>query len=68
MTNPHFSITVIGAGIVGIATAALLAEAGHTVTVIDRSGIAEETSKGNAAAFAFSDIMEQAGNIKDVWF
>lgn len=60
MTNPRFSITVVGAGIVGIATAAVLAEAGHTVTVIDRSGIAEETSKGNAAAFAFSDIMPLA--------
>jgi D-amino-acid dehydrogenase len=28
--------------------------------VIDRSGIAEETSKGNAAALAFSDIMPLA--------
>jgi D-amino-acid dehydrogenase len=45
---------------VGIATAALLAEAGHNVTVIDRSGLAEETSKGNAAALAFSDIMPLA--------
>jgi D-amino-acid dehydrogenase len=46
--------------VVGIATAALLAEAGHNVTVIDRSGLAEETSKGNAAALAFSDIMPLA--------
>ena len=53
-------ITIVGAGIVGIATAALLSEQGHSVTVIDRSGIAEETSKGNAAAFAFSDIMPLA--------
>ena len=53
-------IVIVGAGIVGIATAALLTEAGHTVTVIDRSGIAEQTSKGNAAAFAFSDIMPLA--------
>ncbi|WP_420407306.1 NAD(P)/FAD-dependent oxidoreductase [Hoeflea sp.] len=60
MTNSRFSVTIVGAGIVGIATAALLAEAGHSVTVIDRSGIAEETSKGNAAAFAFSDIMPLA--------
>jgi hypothetical protein len=28
--------------------------------VIDRTGIAEETSKGNAAALAFSDIMPLA--------
>jgi D-amino-acid dehydrogenase len=53
-------IIIVGGGVVGIATAALLAEAGHNVTVIDRSGMAEETSKGNAAAFAFSDIMPLA--------
>ncbi|OCW59428.1 NAD(P)/FAD-dependent oxidoreductase [Hoeflea olei] len=53
-------ILVIGAGIVGIATAAQLAERGHDVTVLDRTGIAEETSKGNAAALAFSDIMPLA--------
>lgn len=53
-------IIVVGAGIVGIAIAALLSERGHAVTVIDRSGIAEETSKGNAAALAFSDIMPLA--------
>ncbi|MDP2734056.1 MAG: FAD-dependent oxidoreductase [Hoeflea sp.] len=53
-------IIIVGGGIVGIATAALLAEAGHAVTVIDRSGLAEETSKGNAAALAFSDIMPLA--------
>lgn len=53
-------IIIVGGGVVGIATAALLAEAGHKVTVIDRSGLAEETSKGNAAALAFSDIMPLA--------
>ena len=53
-------ILVIGAGIVGICTAALLAEEGFAVTVLDRSGIAEETSKGNAAALAFTDILPLA--------
>ncbi|GAB5460487.1 NAD(P)/FAD-dependent oxidoreductase [Hoeflea alexandrii] len=53
-------IIIVGGGVVGIATAALLAEAGRKVTVIDRSGLAEETSKGNAAALAFSDIMPLA--------
>ncbi|KGF69010.1 amino acid dehydrogenase [Hoeflea sp. BAL378] len=60
MSEAAKRVVIIGAGIVGIATAALLSEQGHAVTVIDRSGIAEETSKGNAAALAFSDIMPLA--------
>jgi len=51
---------IIGAGIVGICTAAALAEAGHKVTVIDRTGICAETSSGNAGAFAFSDVLPLA--------
>lgn len=46
-------ILIIGGGIVGVATAALLAEAGREVLVVDRTGICEETSSGNAAALAF---------------
>jgi D-amino-acid dehydrogenase len=53
-------IAIVGAGIVGIATAAHLVEAGLAVTVFDRSGICEETSSGNAAAFAFSDVLPLA--------
>ena len=53
-------IAIIGAGIVGIAAAAYLAEAGRWVTVIDRTGICEETSSGNAAAFAFTDPLPLA--------
>ncbi len=53
-------IVIIGGGIVGVATAALLAEAGREVLVIDRTGICEETSSGNAAALAFSDILPLA--------
>jgi D-amino-acid dehydrogenase len=56
----HGDILIIGAGIVGISTAAYLAEAGHAVTVVDRTGICEETSAGNAAAFAFSDVLPLA--------
>lgn len=58
--NNHAEIIIIGAGIVGVATAVLLSEAGHSVLVIDRSGICEETSSGNAAALAFSDILPLA--------
>lgn len=53
-------IIIIGGGIVGVATAALLTEAGRNVLLIDRSGICEETSAGNAAALAFSDILPMA--------
>jgi D-amino-acid dehydrogenase len=57
-------IVIVGAGIVGVATAYKLAEAGRKVVLVDRRGIAEETSRGNAGAFAFSDIMPLA--TKDV--
>lgn len=53
-------VVIIGAGIVGIAAAAHLAETGCRVTVIDRSGVCEETSSGNAAALAFSDVLPLA--------
>lgn len=59
MDRDH-DIVVIGAGIIGIAIAAYLAEAGRNVTVIDRDGVCEGTSSGNAAAFAFSDILPLA--------
>jgi D-amino-acid dehydrogenase len=42
-------IAVLGAGVIGVATAWYLSRAGHEVTVVDRrSGPAEETSFGNA--------------------
>ncbi|TJV06404.1 MAG: FAD-binding oxidoreductase [Mesorhizobium sp.] len=53
-------IAIIGGGIIGICVAASLAEAGRDVTVFDRTGICEETSSGNAAAFAFSDVLPLA--------
>ncbi|WP_352984770.1 FAD-binding oxidoreductase [Mesorhizobium sp. M0772] len=66
-TAPHprergegVDIAIIGGGIVGICAAAMLAEAGRSVTVFDRTGICEETSSGNAAAFAFSDVLPLA--------
>jgi D-amino-acid dehydrogenase len=48
-------IVIIGGGIVGVATAALLAESGREVLVIDRSGICEETS-----LWARSDLSRSA--------
>ena len=51
---------VIGAGIVGLAIALRLQREGRQVTVIDRKGVAAEASRGNAGAFAFTDILPLA--------
>jgi D-amino-acid dehydrogenase len=59
-SGTHPDIVIIGAGIIGICAAAYLAEAGRSVTLIDRTGVCEETSSGNAAAFAFSDVLPLA--------
>ncbi|MEQ1943695.1 FAD-binding oxidoreductase [Mesorhizobium sp. VNQ89] len=53
-------VAIVGAGIVGICAAALLSEAGYSVTVYDRTGVCEATSSGNASAFAFSDVLPLA--------
>ncbi len=56
----RLDIGIVGAGIIGICAAAHLAEAGHSVTIFDRTGICEETSSGNASAFAFTDVLPLA--------
>jgi D-amino-acid dehydrogenase len=53
-------VLVIGAGSVGLAIALRLQQEGHQVTVIDRTGVAAEASRGNAGALAFTDIMPLA--------
>ncbi|MGH1416186.1 MAG: NAD(P)/FAD-dependent oxidoreductase [Pelagimonas sp.] len=50
------SITVVGAGVVGITTALALQKQGFSVTVLDSKGVAQEASAGNAGALAFADI------------
>lgn len=59
---------IIGGGVIGVNAACFLAEAGFAVTVIDRDGICEGTSSGNAAAFDYSDILPMAhkGMLKHV--
>ncbi|NIZ08125.1 FAD-binding oxidoreductase [Pseudooceanicola sp. HF7] len=49
-------VVIIGAGVIGVTTGFLLAEQGHRVTILDRRGVAEEASCGNAGAFAFTDL------------
>lgn len=53
-------VAIVGGGIIGICAAVQLVEAGFAVTVFDRTGICEETSSGNASAFAFSDVLPLA--------
>jgi D-amino-acid dehydrogenase len=61
-------VVIIGGGIIGLATAEKLLAAGRRVTLIERKGIAQGASFGNAAALAFSDILPLAvsGKIRQV--
>ena len=47
---------IIGAGVIGLSIAYRLTQAGQSVILIDRKGMAEEASRGNAGAFAFADV------------
>jgi D-amino-acid dehydrogenase len=62
------NVIIIGGGIIGINCACFLAESGYAVTVIDREGICEGTSSGNAAALAFASVLPlaQKGMLKKV--
>ncbi|MFM7332160.1 MAG: NAD(P)/FAD-dependent oxidoreductase [Brachymonas sp.] len=53
-------VAVIGAGIIGLSVAMYLLAQGRKVLLIDRKGIGQETSAGNAGALAFSDILPLA--------
>ena len=53
-------VLVIGAGIVGLSCALTLRLRGHEVLLLDRQGVAAEASRGNAGAYAFSDVLPMA--------
>ena len=53
-------VAIVGAGIVGLAVAAALQDDGRQVLLLDRRGVAQEASRGNAGALAFSDILPLA--------
>ena len=55
-----WDVAIIGAGIVGLACAWALQRQGLRVLLLDREGIAELTSSGNAGAIAVSDILPLA--------
>lgn len=54
MTKPN--VTILGAGIVGLATASVLVSRGCTVTIIDKDGPAAGASQGNAGGIAWTDV------------
>jgi D-amino-acid dehydrogenase len=55
-----FAIAVLGAGIVGAATALSLADEGHTVTIFDRDAAGAGTSSGNAGGIVEGAVMPTA--------
>jgi len=65
-------VIVIGGGIIGVCIAEKLRTEGHSVTVIEQQKIAAGASYGNAAGFAFSEILPlaSAGTIRKSigWF
>lgn len=54
------NITVIGGGIIGLSSAYYLQQAGHTVTVIDRTDLSDTCSVGNAGMVVPSHIIPLA--------
>ena len=55
-------IAVLGAGVIGLATAWWLARDGHDVTIVDRNdGVALETSFANGAQLSYSYVAPLAG-------
>ena len=55
-------VTVLGAGVVGLATAYYLVRDGHEVSVVDRNdGVALETSFANGAQLSYSYVAPLAG-------
>jgi len=48
---------IVGAGIVGVSTALWMRRTGYEVTLVDRKGVAEETSHGNAGILAGAAVV-----------
>ncbi len=55
-----FAVAVLGAGIVGCATALVLAEEGHKVTLFDRDAAGAGTSSGNAGGIVEGAVQPTA--------
>ena len=55
-----FHVCVLGAGVVGLATAWQLRRAGHRVSVVDRAAPGSGTSSGNGAQLSYSYVQPLA--------
>ena len=53
-------VAVVGGGVIGLCVAERLAREGLAVTLVERQAIAAGASAGNAAGFAFSEVMPMA--------
>ena len=53
-------VIVLGAGIIGVSAALHLQSRGRAVTLVDRRGVAEETSHGNAGLIERSSVIPYA--------
>ena len=58
--KPSQSVAVIGAGIIGVCCAINLQKQGFQVTLLDKKGVAEGCSKGNAGHFATEQVFPLA--------
>ncbi|MGJ8528411.1 NAD(P)/FAD-dependent oxidoreductase [Maritalea sp.] len=58
--DQQHDVFIVGAGIIGLSIAHYLQQEGRRVTLVDRKGIAQEASFGNAAAFAVTDLLPMA--------
>jgi D-amino-acid dehydrogenase len=59
-TGGKRSVAIVGAGVVGAATALALAEQGHLVTVFDHGDIGAGTSSGNAGGIVTGAVTPTA--------
>lgn len=59
-SNQSHHVVVLGAGIVGLCTAIQLQQRGATVTLVDKDGVGEGCSKGNAGHFATEQVFPLA--------
>lgn len=53
-------VTIIGAGVIGLANAIALQQAGFKVTLVDKEGVAAGASSGNAGHFATEQVFPLA--------